>query len=149
MSQQPPQEQGQAPADANIGWQELKSSTGQTYRVKAADYDIGNKPEDENNIVAASGPKFPAVKVHWEVGTSGNTDDETRDRTAITWYKLEKAPWYSPKQWRLTIACEDTYNYRFFDEEPDYYDLNVWLTSGTHWVEYDSERPTIVSVSGI
>ncbi|KAM6510878.1 hypothetical protein FSOLCH5_011324 [Fusarium solani] len=149
MSQQPPQEQGQVPADANIGWQELKSSTGQTYRVKAADYDIGDKPEDENNIVAASGPKFSSVKVHWEVGTSGNTDDETRDRTAITWYKLEKAPISSPKQWRLTIACEDTYNYRFFDEEPDYYDLNVWLTSGTHWVEYNSERPTIVSVSGI
>ncbi|RSL76618.1 hypothetical protein BHE90_000078 [Fusarium euwallaceae] len=137
------------PADYDIGWQDATSSNGKTYRIKADDYDIADKPEDEDSLVSASGPKFSGVAVNWEVGTSGNTDDETRDRTAIIWYKLEKAPIYSLHQWRLTISCEDTYNFRFFDEEPDYYDLDVWLTSGTHWVEYDSENPTIISISSV
>ncbi|KPM43291.1 hypothetical protein AK830_g3277 [Neonectria ditissima] len=141
-------DQEQAPADANVGWQDLTSDKGQTYRVKASDYDIGDKPTDDGDAVAASGPKFASVPVRWTVGSSGSTSDEVRNKTAITWYKLDKAPWYSPKKYRLSINVEDTYDYRFFDEEPDYYGISVWQTAGTHTVEFDSDRPTIVSVSG-
>ncbi|KAF7563163.1 hypothetical protein G7046_g952 [Stylonectria norvegica] len=135
------------PADENVGWEERTSQKGQSYRVKASDYDISEKPTG-GDAVAASGPKFSSVPLHWTVGSSGSTSDEIRNKTAITWYKLDKAPWYSVKKYRLSINTEDTYDYEFFDEEPDEYGLNVWQTAGTHTVEFDSERPTIVSVSG-
>lgn len=141
------QTQEQPPADANVGWQELKSEKGEKFRVKASDYDISDPPEG-GDAPSASGPKFNGVSVNWRVGTSGNTSSEVRNKTAITWYKLEKAPWWSIYTYRLSINCEDTYNYRFYDEEPDNYDINVWNNAGTHTVEFKSERPTIVSVSG-
>ena len=141
-------EQQQAPPDANVGWAELKSDNDQSYRVKASDYDITEKPVAEANSVAASGPSFSDVSVYWTVGTSGAPSTDVQNRTAITWYKLEKAEWYSPYQYKLSINCSDTYDYKFTDSSPDTYTLNVFQNPGTHEVEYRSGSPTITSISG-
>ncbi|KAL8782841.1 MAG: hypothetical protein Q9195_009562 [Heterodermia aff. obscurata] len=142
-------EEQQAPPDANVGWAEMKSDKGDGYRVKASDYDISDKTiNEEANSVAASGPKFDNVSVYWTVGSSGAPSQDVQNRTAITWYKLEKAEWYSPYQYKLSFNCADTYNYSFKDQEPDTYGVNVFQNPGTHSVEYRSKAPIIVSISG-
>ena len=142
-------DQQQAPADANVGWEELKSEKGNDYRVKASEYNIADKPTgEEANTVAASGPSFSNVSVYWTVGSSGAPSSDVQNKTAITWYKLEKAEWYSPFQYKLTINCNDTYDYTFNDQEPDSYELNIWQNPGSHSVEYRSSKPIIVSISG-
>ncbi|KEQ78026.1 hypothetical protein M436DRAFT_59964 [Aureobasidium namibiae CBS 147.97] len=59
----------------------------------------------------------------------------SRERTAITWYKLAEAEWYSPFKYKLTINCKDTYCYFFTDKDepkPETYMLNVFRNPGTH-----------------
>ncbi|PTD08681.1 hypothetical protein FCULG_00011195 [Fusarium culmorum] len=125
----------EVPQDAQVGWLDLKSENGQDYRVKASDYDISEGPSGED-APSASGPP------------STSTFTGKLDKTAITWYKFEKAPWYSIYQYKLTINTRDTYNYTFFDSEPDYYGLNILDTSGSHTVEFRSNNPTITSITG-
>ncbi|KAG7422249.1 hypothetical protein ACKAV7_000155 [Fusarium commune] len=138
----------QVPSDAEQGWNQLSSNNGADYRVKASDYDINDKPADSADEPSASGPSFKNVKVHWTVGSEGVPSEDVQDETGITWYKLDKAEWWSPYTYKLTIVAKDTYNYVFYDESGDYYTLGVWQNAGTHSVEYRSGKPTIVSISG-
>ncbi|KAF5673254.1 hypothetical protein FDENT_10347 [Fusarium denticulatum] len=138
----------QVPPDAEVGWNQLSSNNGASYRVKASDYDIADKPADSGDEPAATGPSFNNVKVHWTVGSEGAPSQDVQDETAITWYKLEKAEWWSPFSYKLTISTKDTYNYVFHDESGDGYTLGVWQNAGTHSVEYSSGKPTIISISG-
>ena len=140
-------QQKEAPADANVGWQDLKSEKGDGYRVKASEYDISASAQ-ETDAPAASGPSFSGVSVNWTYGTSGAPSNDVQNRTAITWYKLDKAEWWSPFQYKLTINCSDSYDYEFKDGTGDTYKLNVWQNAGSHEVEYRSSNPTIVSISG-
>ena len=97
---------------------------------------------------AASGPSFNDVAVYWTVGSSGAPSNDVQNRTAITGYKLETAERWSIYKYELTINCADTYNYRFADQEPDTYGLDVFGNSGSHSFEYRSDDPTIVKISG-
>ena len=141
-------QQKEASADANVGWQDLKSEKGEAYRVKASDYDIASASAEAADAPAASGPSFSDVAVNWTVGSSGTTTSDVQNRTAITWYKLERAELFSIYQYKLTVNCADTYDYKFTDQEPDTYRLNVFQNAGTHSLEYRSHSPTIVKISG-
>ncbi|KAK4930442.1 hypothetical protein LTR66_016106 [Elasticomyces elasticus] len=141
-------QKGEIPAGANDSLKELKDSAGNSFRVKAADYDINEKPTGEAHQTDASGPKFTGQSVYWTTGSSGNTTTDVSNKTSITWYKLGKAPWYSPYTWELTINCTDTYDFEFHDESGDKYELNVYLNSGSHYVQYSSGQPTITSIDG-
>ncbi|KAH7036045.1 uncharacterized protein B0I36DRAFT_373282 [Microdochium trichocladiopsis] len=137
----------EVPANANVGWQDLSSNQGEKYRVKAENYDLADEASN-GDAVAASGPQFKNVQVRWEVGTQGAPIKEVQEKTSITYYKLSKAPWWSPFKYELTITAKDTYDFRFTDEEPDTYKIDVYQNAGSHYVQYDSPRPTIVSISG-
>ncbi|KAJ3533475.1 hypothetical protein NM208_g7969 [Fusarium decemcellulare] len=126
-------------------WKEAESKKGEKYRVSATHYDITEL--QEGDAPAANGPPFN-VQVDWRLNTEGSPSQDIQNKTGITWYKLEKAPWYSIKKYRLTISTKDSYNYTFFDNEPDQYGLNVFNTGGLHYVEYDSANPTISSITG-
>ena len=146
---QPPKPPGEGEESVDKGFFTLKSEAGKEYGVKADDYNIAEKANDtEANVANASGPKFDNVAVYWTVGSSGYPSQDVQNKTAITWYKLEKAPLLSWFQYTLTINCNDTYDYKFTDQEPDTYGLSVWSNSGTHYVSYRSSAPTIVKISG-
>lgn len=98
-------DQEQKPADADVGWAELKPSEGDTYRAKASDYNIAEIPEAEANEFAASGPSFSNVSVYWTVGTEGSPSTDVQNQTAITWYKLAKTPW-----WNVVFTYELSFN---------------------------------------
>lgn len=140
--------QDTVPDDAKVGWDDLVSSKGNKFRVKAADYDISQEPDGEVHVVDASGPPFNNVQVYWTSGSEGVPSIDVQNKTGITWYKLAKAPWYSIYTWQLTINCNDTYNYSFKDGTDDTYGINVCSIRTTHEVEFDSSNPTIVSISG-
>ncbi|KAM0558469.1 hypothetical protein ACHAPJ_004659 [Fusarium lateritium] len=146
MAEIQPRDQNQADAEAEPGWQKLQSENGQDYRVNVSDYDI-SEPPTAGDEPSASGSPFN-VQVNWAVGTEGAPSPEVQDKTAITWHKLEKLGPWNWFDYRLTIATQDTYNYTFFDREPDYYGLSVFKTSGTHSAEYKSGNPTITSITG-
>ena len=137
----------EVPADAQTGWVDSKSKTGQGFRVKASEYDISTATK-KHVAALAHGPAFKDVEVYWTLGSSGAPTQDVQNRTGITWYKLAEAPWYSPWDHELTINTTKTYNYHFTDQWPDTYDLNVFINGGSHYVQYDSGKPTIVKISG-
>ena len=136
----------EVPADAKTGWVELKSKNGQEYRVKGAEYEISTAAKTKVAL-AARGPPFSNVQVNWTVGSSGATSQDIQDSTGITWYQLDHAHWWSPFQYQLTIKCNGNYDYFFTDASPDTYELDVSDSSGSHEVQYRSDKPTIVSIS--
>ncbi|KAF2225405.1 hypothetical protein BDZ85DRAFT_257448 [Elsinoe ampelina] len=140
-------QQKEVPANAEVGWQVLSNDQGTKYRVKAEEYDLAEESAS-SDAPAASGPPFKDVKVTWRFGTEGAPDKDVQEQTSITWYKLAKAPWYSPYTYELTIVAKDTYNFKFTDMEPDTYSLDVYQNAGSHYVQYSSKNPTIVSISG-
>ncbi|KAF5658696.1 hypothetical protein FHETE_9761 [Fusarium heterosporum] len=93
------------PANAEIGRKSLQSDHGQDYRVKATDYDISDAAEigDEPSPL---GPPFN-IGGNWEIGTEGTPGDGLKDTTAVSWYRFEKAPWYSNFEYRLAIIAGD------------------------------------------
>ncbi|KAF4985856.1 hypothetical protein FGRMN_11072, partial [Fusarium graminum] len=138
--------QESVPNDANVGWQDLETNNGAKYAVKADDYDIADRPASTSDEISARGPDFSDVSVNWGTHTSGAPPQDIQDKTGITWYSLNKAPWYRPYTWRLTINVNDTYNYVFKDQSGDTYSLSTWQL-GTHTVDYSSDNPTIISIS--
>lgn len=141
------QQESEVPKGAKEGWLDEESDNNVKYAVKAAEYDI-SKVSKEGNAPDASGPSFKDVSVYWTVGSSGAPSTDVQNRTSITWYKLEKAPWYSPYQYELTFNAKDTYHFYFTDEEPDTYGVNVFQNGGSHFVQYRSAKPTIVKITG-
>lgn len=137
--------------DQNTGpWLEQKNENGTPYAVRAEGYDISKEANKTNAEAAASGPSFQNYKVNWPQSSGTTTDQETQDVTAITWYSLQ---WNGLPQplgpWVLTIACNDNYNYTFYDSsDPVGYNLNVLQHWTKHDVSYASPDPTILRISG-
>jgi len=73
---------------------------------------------------------------------------DIQDRTAIYWYKLSKATRDSIYEYQLEIAAKDTYSYIFSTKAADSYNLVVYQKVGTHMIEFKSNSPTIISISG-
>ncbi|KAJ1324701.1 hypothetical protein MN608_09404 [Microdochium nivale] len=141
------EQKGEIPEGAQIGWQERTTGNKAKYQVKAEEYNI-EEAAGSGDGPAASGPSFSNVAVNWRVGTEGAPSEEVQETTSITYYRLKKAPWYSVYTYELTIFAKDTYNFKFTDEEPDSYTIDVYQNSGSHFVQYSSKAPTIVKISG-
>jgi hypothetical protein len=85
--------------------------------------------------------------VDWPVeGKWVNTSKDDYKTSAISRYKLEKGSglFY---EYTLQFDCSQHYDYYFFDETGDSYEVNVYL-NGQHSVQYNSEKPKINYVKG-
>lgn len=133
--------------DVNVGWKDQDSSNGVKYRVKATDYDI-EEASYEEDAPSASGPSFNSVAVNWAVGTEGAPSQDVQEQTSISYYSLKKGPWYSIYNYELTVVAQDTYHFQFVDQEFDTYALRTYQNSGSHIIEFNSNSPTIVQLSG-
>lgn len=67
-----------------------------------------------------------------------------KDSVDIKQYCLTKnvGGWYDYKLW---IDITQDWDYTFYDETGDYYDLDTYQ-KGVHYVRYDSKKPTIVKI---
>lgn len=141
-------------APANVVWTEFTSSNGKRYQVGTVPQDrsAGRGPAagtwDED--VTASGPKF-GIALDWKVQPAGqskwkNTTSDVEGRAKLTRFKITQDNGLVFK-YQLEITNTDTYNYFFYDEEGDAYQINTF-SKGDHWVNYNSEHPTIAYVRG-
>lgn len=135
------------PESTEGGWQELTNNNGEKFMVKAENYDIS--AQNNNDAVAASGPPFDNLRVGWNPNNEGVTTEEVQETTGITYWKLQKSPWWNKLfQWQLTISTRDTYHYYFTDASGHVEDLNVYQNAGTHWISWNSPNPEVVLISG-
>ncbi|PIL32708.1 hypothetical protein GSI_04823 [Ganoderma sinense ZZ0214-1] len=143
----------------DVVWKKFTSSKGKEYEVG---YSAQTQPNDLRLVdvqaknggsvglrVRASDSRPFGIAVHWPVGPGQwvDTTSAVRDVTRIYSYTLHK---YGGTVWSymLQFANEKTrYDYYFYDETGDSYQVNTWLI-GTHWVRYNSHKPTINYVRG-
>lgn len=125
---------------SSIKWETATSKNGASFR-------IGREKTDVKNEAPAAGKAF-SIHVDWPVGDAWvNTTDEVRTTAAITQYYLSANPIQSVWGYGLQFTNTDTYDYFFYDETGDCYEVDTWLTH-THFVQYNSDKPTIVCITG-
>ena len=101
----------------------------------------------DDDKVGSHGASFN-VNVNWSPPNSGYTDSGFASQTGITHWNVINGG--SVFTYRITFDCNQTYDYFFQDatnEKSGKYECNVWK-SGTHYVDYNSSKPDIISVSG-
>ena len=128
---------GQAPAldDSTIQWDKEKSKNGVSYETGR-----------EKSEVAVQDKKPFGVAVNWPV--ENKWKDLTPELAAITGIKqyalFDNRGFY---KFRLEFINTETYSYHFSDDTGDSYGVNTFYT-GSYYVKYNSDNPTIKWVSG-
>lgn len=92
------------------------------------------------------------VQVHWPadgvVNWPGKGSDFYR-KTGIHMYYVHKAgnPLW---EYQIEIRADWPFTYTFYDETGDSYSVSIWMVGMTpeHYVSFNSDRPTIVRVTG-
>ncbi|PUU78396.1 hypothetical protein B9Z19DRAFT_1126820 [Tuber borchii] len=140
MSDQPA-----ASDDSSIEWKKATSQNGASFSVGREKTE--SVTEDKTEVAAMSLKGFGIV-VNWPVGDSSwkDTTDEVKEVAGITRYRLW-APESFPSIYEFGFTNTINYNFSFTDETGDSYGVNTW-TTGDHSVKYNSEKPTIVFISG-
>ncbi|KAL8877709.1 MAG: hypothetical protein Q9198_004322, partial [Flavoplaca austrocitrina] len=75
-----------------------------------------------------------------------STRNDVQDTAAITRYSFysSSSPIYD---YVLEITNTVDYNYRFYDQTGDSYQINTY-EEGDHLVRYNSEKPNVVFITG-
>lgn len=109
-------------------------------------YQIG-RPQGSENVGEpdSHGPPF-SIPVNWVPGSDWQyTDDDFRGRTGISRWKITVGGFIY--HYQLFFDTDQTYNYTFTDKTGQGYGNNVFV-AGVHSINYNSNQPTIVLVSG-
>ncbi|KAK0515735.1 hypothetical protein JMJ35_001769 [Cladonia borealis] len=145
-----------SPNDGSTQWQEATSKNGKAYRVDKQE-PIGTEKGKDKPALMEKKPF--SIDVYWPVTKDWvDTTEEVKKVAAITRYKLirhppppppppEKPPPYSP-EYTLWFTNTEHYHYYFTDETNDTYDNNTFVNHD-HWIQYDSQKPTIVKITGV
>lgn len=129
-----------------IVWKEMKSEQGKTFEVGFLESETKS---DEANLACANLSGFH-IDVNWPVGDASwkyfKEGDKEFDVAAIHRYTLHRysGPTYD---YILEFSNDKHYNYAFCDEGGDIYTCNTFR-NGDHFVRYNSDKPTIVAISG-
>ena len=141
--------------DGPVQWEDATSKKGKPYRTnkdKASDTEKGeHKPalKDKHDFT---------IQVNWPVTVSGDwvpTSPDVQRIAAITRYKLVPNPPPDPEQpppiwyeYTLSFTNTEHYDYYFADKTNDHYECNTYIDRD-HFIQYSSEDPTIVSITGV
>ena len=131
-------------------WEKISTTGGKTFEIGRSASD-GPRPDVS---IAARGVAFN-LPVHWPVNPDGrcdqswvNTSPEFANVSRLTRYNLyDYTKEGGSYHWILQFTNEDSFDYYFRDEEGDVYKVSTWR-KGDHYVRFDSDKPTIVNVSG-
>ena len=140
-----------ASQEQNIEFEEYTNDQGEKFRVGRPKGSVEAKAKADasiNDNVGSHGASFSNVKVNWSPPNADYTDSALASQIGITHWNVTDGG--SIYKYRLTFNCNQTYDYYFQDAtntSSGQYECNVWQ-SGTHYVDYNSSQPTIVSVSG-
>ena len=137
------------------GFIEATSKKGKPYR---ADKDNASDGEKGEHKPALMGKHDFTLAVNWPVTTDWvPTSSEVQQIAGITRYKLlyeprpepppgEKPPpiWFNYHLW---FTNTEHYDY-YFSDKSDHYENNTYINRD-HYVDYNSDDPTIVSITGV
>lgn len=141
--------------ESRFEWKTLKSKNGASFKVGRPKSDGGVTGGNIKAAAAAVGILRPAknnfgISVNWPVeynAWKSPTDDQTKV-SAITGYCLETTgTLLEPYKYILHFINTEHYDYKFTDESNDVYEVDTW-SNGNHYVQYNSDQPTIIYVSG-
>ncbi|WP_272513967.1 hypothetical protein [Bacillus cereus] len=129
----------------DIIWEEFETKSGKKYRVGYQKEESLKKENFEGGL-----KRVPFdINVNWPVTESTawiDTSSEVREKAAIWRYKLYKTDDYIYK-YKLWFTNSDHYDYVFYDESGDSYNVNTFLNRD-HYVEYNSDYPNIIRITG-
>jgi hypothetical protein len=127
--------------EADIEWEDRVTDGGKKYQVGYQKGD-GQLQTKTDLVLSPFG-----IAVNWPVAGKGwiATTPTVQQRAKITECQLFEAN----TVWRYSLNFVNTahYNYFFYDETGDYYQVNTFR-NGTHYVAYDSDKPTIAYIRG-
>ena len=91
------------------------------------------------------------IAVHWPADNKVNWPDKNGDfykKTGINMYMVKNSGLFYT--YEVEIQADWPFIYKFYDETGDSYSVSIHLVgfSPDHSVSYNSERPTIVRVTG-
>ncbi|KAI0420537.1 hypothetical protein F5X98DRAFT_331215 [Xylaria grammica] len=144
--------------DPRIQWKDATSRNGTSYKiglippaegVEAAKEISAKGGEGETEGIVRAKADF-GVDVNWPVDdTVHNTTSDFKDKTGISNYLVGKnTEWGHVYDYYIVFNTDETYDYYFEDETGNRYECNVWVTSWSHYVCYNSNKPTIINVTG-
>jgi hypothetical protein len=130
--------------EKSIFWKECMSEKGKKYEVG---YLIQEDLLEADKLMEEAGKKDFGITVNWPVEdiTWKNTTSEIERRAAITRYALYKYDGFY--KYQLYFTNKEHYNYYFYDETGDMYQVNTFR-NGDHFVRFNSDEPRIVYVTG-
>lgn len=140
--------------EAHLQWEKLESHQGEQYQVGHNEFELAAKAKVESGTDSKGilgffeNKKTFEVNVNWPVGKDDKLIPTTHDilnKTGITAYSLTAGEGHFTYTLRFTSSVN--YNYYFYDESKDSYQVNCFLT-GNHSVQYNSPKPTIVHITG-
>jgi len=142
--------------ESSIVWEGFTSKSGVEYSVgtlKTAEESDAANPDSNARLAGPSKEPF-SVKVEWPLGDDSwkAASPEVQEKAAITQYALSNnntglGSWFTASRYALRFSNADTFNYFFYDETGDHYQVNTF-TKGEHVVRFDSANPKIVFITG-
>lgn len=140
-----------------LTWEKVESGEGATYEVGRTEAEAAAKAKvedgaghDKQLFGFFEGKKNFDIKVQWQVGMDKMcpTSQDVLDKTGIASFNFTTgALRHIGYEYYLEINNTKNYDYYFYDETGDYYRLNCFLT-GNHSVRFNSDKPTIVRITG-
>lgn len=133
--------------DEQLEFTEYTTKGGEKFRVGRPKGSAEAKEKADANAsddVGAHGEPF-TLDVNWPANGGGGTDDGFYSRTGIrSWSVPVGGFWY---KYRVSFYTDQTYDFQFQDEGQQWYECNVFVP-GWHYVDYNSDQPNIIRVSG-
>lgn len=141
--------------DGPIQMEEATSKKGELYHT---DKDKASDTEKGDHKPALTDKHDFTIQVNWPVTDSDDwvtTSPEVQQIAAITRYKLNPNPQPDPEnppviwyEYTLSFTNTEHYDYYFTDKTNDHYENNTYR-NGDHFIQYSSDDPTIVSITGV
>ncbi|KAF5004270.1 hypothetical protein FDECE_9226 [Fusarium decemcellulare] len=141
-----------------LTWKEAESGEGAKYEIGRTEFELTAKAKAEEAdgdgkqlFGLFEGKKPFDVRVRWTPGEDKFVvaSQDVLDTASIASYNLTTSAFRYLGGWSYSLEFTNTknYNYFFYDETGDYYQVNCYLT-GNHSVKFNSEKPTIVRITG-
>ena len=131
--------------DGTYVWQKAISKNGVPYEIGRK---ITNDTLTEKDGAKGLEKSQFGLQVNWPVANKDWKDGnaEVKQLAAISRYRVSNssAPFFD---YFIEITNTETYNYTFYDQSGDHYDVNT-LDRSDHVVRYNSPKPTILFVTG-
>jgi hypothetical protein len=141
-----------------LTWKAAESADGAKYEIGHTEFELTAKAKadeadgDSKQLFGWFEGKKPFdIRVNWIPGEDKFVvaDQAVLDTAGIASYNLTTSAFRYCGGWSFSLEFTNTknYNYIFYDETGDYYRVDCYLT-GNHSVRFNSEKPTIVRITG-